>query len=282
LKTGCDKYRRAMEEHFIGEKRTDPEDWEELQGHLRACKPCREFYDRLRQAEEMLAGGKRPVRPAEERLLQAVLPARAKAASWIRPVALAAAACLLLVVGAALIFRPESRKEFTARGEKKVPSGGAVRALCLTPDDAGTLAARPLPKAREPGEAQAGCPANGVLKLLLSNPPDGPAHLFVIGLTEAGEVRYYFPGPREPGSLPVERDVIDMSFGEGIRLEVNHEPGLVRIYSLFSSRTLTLDEVKTALKSGYAAKGSPPARLELERVVSQDNFWLRIAAPEGR
>ena len=100
--------------------------------------------------------------------------------------------------------------------------------------------------------------------------------LFVIGISEAGKIHPYFPNPQEGLSLPIEKNVRNQSFGQGIRLATNHQVGLVRVYALFSDTPLSWVNVAQQLEREFATRRQIPEFIPLGPDIVQDSFWIRV------
>jgi len=73
---------------------------------------------------------------------------------------------------------------------------------------------------------------------------DGTAQLVLFGLDEAGDVAYYAPTPS--GHRPVAARVDDQSWrsvGFGVQLHVNHVPGQLRVFALWTTHPATVADV---------------------------------------
>jgi hypothetical protein len=264
MESGHEKYRRMIDEVLAGEL-TAPA-WQELRVHLVGCAPCRERYDRVALAERMLHGGPealhRPSPASFERIGAAVLaeatarpPAWQRLLQWLAPprrwAAVATAAALLLLLPLVLRPRPRATDEFQARGGAAAGGGersAGLRAFCL--DGAGVT-----PR----------CARAAQLRLTVSN-GGRFQRVFLVGLDDALELKWYAPRPPEAASVPAPAGV-DVPLGAAVRLGVNHDPGKVRIYALFSDAPLTAAEVEAAADRLRVAHVRPSEReaLPLER-----------------
>jgi hypothetical protein len=280
VKPGCEKYLKAIEAYIIQDSPVEPALWEETLAHVKNCEACRRFYDRLHQAEDLLCAESDVNRPADERLLSTILPGETTKDQtiWLRHTSLiAAAAVLLIVVLGTYWYLLADSCDFVVRGDSQKPALEAprLRALCLLPEQSGQLQAKSLPRAQSSKEA-AGCPLEGILKFVVTNPDDDNRYLLVIGQNQAGELRYYFPSPKEVKSYAIATSKTEQNFGEGVRLQINHQPEKVRIYALFSQEALELTEIGRLLEENYEAEGQPPKSLDLKKISSQHSFWVKI------
>lgn len=255
-----------------------PGEWERLRAHLQTCPSCRARYDRAVLAERMLHGGPdaahRPS-PAEfDRIAQAVLaPAPSESLlrrmlAWFAPtqrwmtgvVAVAAMIALVPILtqkGATKPAPTAAGDSFQARGghgsvelfsshpELKTARLAGLRAFCL---DGSQVA--PLDPT---GQTVPACARSGQLKLAVSNPGKF-SHVFLVGMDDAHALKWYAPKPSStvaPEALtsvpaPAGATEAAVPVGASVRLEVNHQPGPVRIYALFSDRPIVGSEVQAA------------------------------------
>jgi hypothetical protein len=97
------------------------------------------------------------------------------------------------------------------------------------------------------------CERAGQLKLAVSN-PGKYGRVFLVGLDSEHALKWYAPKPNADGSLagvesvavPPSESTVDVPVGSSVRLVVNHQPGPVRIYALFSDKPLAASEVEAA------------------------------------
>jgi hypothetical protein len=90
--------------------------------------------------------------------------------------------------------------------------------------------------------------------------------VFVVGLDDTHELKWYAPRPPETASVAAPAGV-DVPLGAAVRLGVNHDPGKVRIYALFSDAPLAAGEVEAAAERLRASHALPSQRetLPLDR-----------------
>src|SRR5262249_28633820 len=92
------------------------------------------------------------------------------------------------------------------------------------------------------------------------------------------DVKWYAPRPPETASVAAPAGV-DVPLGAAIRLGVNHDPGKVRIYALFSDAPLAASEVEAAAERlrGEHALPSQRESLPLERTdVAQRSVLVDV------
>ncbi|MCC6748166.1 MAG: hypothetical protein IT371_10935 [Deltaproteobacteria bacterium] len=235
-----------------------------LREHLSGCELCQARYNRVVQAERLLAGGARAITEpsvaevarVRERLLgrARLTPEEKPRRLWLFGAvgALAAAGLAAIVLWprlrpTELASRP-SAGEFQTRGSSAgsgVPSATAqakhnLRAFCVGGD--GGHALRELVS---DGAAPPSCALGAVLRLAYTN-RSRLGHLFVVGLDERYALKWYAPAPPETQSLAVRPDAVDEPLARAVRLGVNHRAGLVRLFALFSARPLSARAVEQA------------------------------------
>ena len=295
--THCENkdYRRMIDEVVIDELPT--EKWEKLRQHLLACTQCRARYNKAVLAARMLHGGLNAVgtpSPGElDRIARAVLDGHAPDKSgvkrllqWFAPVqrwgtgvALAAAAIVLIP----LILKPQMKpvEEFQPRGGKKdgpielyskaphlkpTERAAGLRAFCLVGDKVIALD----PKGNTPPK----CSAQSQLKLAVSN-PGKYQKVFLVGVDSEYSIKWYAPRPPETESVaaPVGTGTVEapaeIPVGVSVRLAVNHQPGPVRLFALFSDKSVTVAEVEKAVDS-----------MAKQKVRLSDQFSLSIDRPD--
>lgn len=91
----------------------------------------------------------------------------------------------------------------------------------------------------------------------------GAGHVSLFGIAESGDSLYYAPTPAEPAAIAIDpRDAGTWrGVGFGVRLGVNHEPGAVRVFAIFTPRSVSVAQVDawTAILRDDRA-GSDPGR----------------------
>jgi hypothetical protein len=268
-----ERYERMIDEVIAGELSASA--WQELRAHLVECATCRGRYDRVAMAERLLHGGPaalaRPSPASFERIGAAVIagavvrpPAWQRLLQWLAPpqrwATMAAAAALLLALPWLLRTRVPS-DEFQSRGGGAAAERAAgLRAFCL--DEAGVT-----PR----------CSRASQLHMTVSNGGHFE-RVFVVGLDDGLELKWYAPRPPQSASVTAPAGV-DVPLGAAVRLGVNHDPGKVRIYALFSDAPLTANEVEAAAERMRREHALPSQReaLPLERAdVVQKSVMLDV------
>lgn len=88
------------------------------------------------------------------------------------------------------------------------------------------------------------CPQDAKLKLAYINPHDDIKYMAAFGADTSGRLLWYGPSPAAPETLIIEKTDEPRPVGESIELKVNHEPGLMRVYAVFSAEPLDYDMLK--------------------------------------
>ncbi|MDB4970991.1 MAG: hypothetical protein JWN44_6680 [Myxococcales bacterium] len=236
-----ERYIKLIDEMIVGD--VAPGDWQELRAHLGGCTSCRARYDRVALAERMLHGGPaalaKPSPSSFDRIGAAILdgaaaptPAWQRALHWLAPkqrwavgVAAVAAAAVLIPFLARSPSRPGG--EFQVRGAGSGERTAGLRAFCI--GDNGVT-----PK----------CARATQLRLTLSNSGKFQ-RVFVVGFDDDWSPKWYAPRPPELQSVAAP-DGVDVPVGPAVKLGVNHEPGKVRIYALFSDAPVSAPEIEAA------------------------------------
>jgi hypothetical protein len=118
------------------------------------------------------------------------------------------------------------------------------------------------------------CNRSAQLKLAVSN-RGGFRKLFLVGVDEERNIKWYAPRPPQSESVDAPVGDVDVPVGSAVRLEVNHDPGSVRVYALFSDEPLMSAEVERAIASlppiGPLPEALPLARTDvLQRSILFD------------
>jgi hypothetical protein len=214
----CDSVRA-----LIDEGKTPPSE------HLAGCEACAVYYDRVCRVERTLEKSElsaRQLRSVEARLFPQAEAKILRPRFWA-PIAAAAAAVVLFMV-------IPKQDEFGARGT----GDGSIEAICL--DDSGAPSTP--------------CHVSGTLQLRYT--AKAARYLFVFGKTEQGELLWYTPTPAAPESVRVPAAPNGATLPFSTRLAVNHRPGRVRIYALFTAEPVALSDVEKN-PDRYTAQTTP-------------------------
>jgi hypothetical protein len=251
-----DRYIRLIDDMLVRD--VEPGEWNELHRHMAGCLTCRARYDRVSLAERMLHGGPSalatPSSSTLKRLEGAVLgaaaaplPAWQRALQWMAPtqrwaVGVAAAAAVVVLIPF-LARSPAPHDEFQTRGTTTSHERTAgLRAFCIGDDGV-------TPR----------CARTTQLRLTVSNAGKFQ-HIFVVGFDDDFNPKWYAPRPPEQQSVTAP-DGVDQQIGTAVKLGVNHDPGKVRIYALFSDAPVTTQEVQAAADR-LREQGKHPSQIE--------------------
>ncbi len=259
-----DRYIKLIDEMLLGELPTD--EWNELHRHLAGCTACRARYDRVSLAERMLHGGPKamdtPSSSTLKRLEGAVLgataapaPAWQRALAWLAPtqrwaVGVAAAAAVVVLIPFLLRATAHHDGEFQTRGATTHERTAGLRAFCI-----GAEGVTPR------------CERSTQLRLTVSNAGKFQK-VYVVGFDDAFNPKWYAPRPPEEQSVAAP-DGVDQQIGAAIKLGVNHDPGKVRIYALFSDAPVTTQEVEAAADR-LREQGRRPSQIEALPLLRTD------------
>lgn len=250
-----ERYIKLIDEMLLGDVPTA--EWSELHRHLAGCTSCRARYDRVSLAERMLHGGPQamqtPSSSTLKRLEGAVLgaaatpqPAWQRALQWFAPTqrwaAGVAAAAAVVVLLPFLLRSTAPHDEFQTRGATTHDRSAGLRAFCI-----GAEGVTPR------------CDRSAQLRLTVSNAGKFQ-RVYVVGFDDGFNAKWYAPRPPEQQSV-VAPDGVDQQVGAAVKLGVNHDPGKVRIYALFSDAPVSTQEVEAAADR-LREQGRKPSQIE--------------------
>lgn len=232
----------------------------QLAYHLRWCGACREVYDRQVGIDRELAGlggaDRSRLVPLERALARAAIleassdsPGLLRALRWRWWLGVSAAAMiallLLLLMPVLSRFRgpptPTVEPEFATRGDGEV----ALRLFCAGPKVAATEQFRP---ASTDGGAADGCRLDESLKVTFLNATDRYRYLWVLGLDDRLEIKWYYPIPGARSGVPIKTTRELAPLPDMVKLQVNHRPGPVRVFALFSNDKISSTRIERAVK----------------------------------
>jgi len=250
----------------------------------------RERFEAIMAVERLLCGaaaGDPPWSHFDSDRIEALILHRVRAAGEVRassrPRLLRRLAFALPIALAMLLILPWLAQDRDGRPEIPAhlfaPRGGEAPYLdhlflfCFTAGAQGGSVAR----IDRPAELQdlGSCPLDGELQFALTKLSDDKRYLYVAGLDEAGRRLWYYPEPGQGGSSALPSRAVKQVFGDSILLQVNHQPGRIRIFALFSAQPVTDAEVEEALEEARRA----PALLSLSPLrddVFQEGFAFEM------
>ena len=268
--------RRDLEQMFLGKLTGQAQN--ELLEHTRTCEACERLHLRFLAAERaaVFGGEEHPPDAAthfeSERLKDRIMAqATAVAAEeqrkqpasawWLRALAWTSVVAVIAVVGGVWQYGgdPKKRDEFTARGGAPAPTVG-IRVLRIHGQGEEQKLAAPM-EARAAG-AHPRLKLDDMMVALYTNRNE-PVFAFVVGIGPSWEPLWYRPAPPRTRSVELSGGVADKPLVDPVRLRVNHRPGTLVIFSLLSSRPLTMEQVRQAIARARDGGGRP---LQLERL----------------
>jgi hypothetical protein len=182
--------------------------------------------------------------------LDAARRRRAGAAAFV-----ALAACVLAVWGVQRVGAPVD-DGFAARSAdpREAPVVEAreaqVALFCVGRDAAG---AATFEGAEDAPLGALACDVGGELQVAYTLSAASRArYAAFFGVDAAGVVLWYGPSPAAPGPLGVSASEAPSPVGQTVRLKVNHRPGIVRVFGLFSEEPLELARVQGLLREPAA------------------------------
>lgn len=289
---GHDRHLKQIERLFVdGRSRSQ---WRALRKHLQACEKCRAHYDQLMLLERQLGGGQETLTEAQVERIEAeilgVLAERPDRRGWTtKRLLLVHGLALALALVVVFVLYPPGRvsdADFAPKGPgDQWQSSIGIRAFCMYRDSEGNPRIRTsIAQATTGGPVQR-CNLSDLLQFTYSNlrkeGRPGAQYLFIFGLDRDHRPFWYHSHPESGQSAWIGNtiEVIDEPQAGSIQLWVNHRPGPVRIFGLFSQNPISIDEVRTCI-AGLKAQGVPieqVRQLPLERDdVLQTNLLLWI------
>ena len=200
---------------------------------------------------------------------------------WVLPrLVPALAAFMALVVGGILLSQVGEDDPFQPRGGgSREDSRLQLRAFCLRQG-----AVVRTYSSGHPGAPAARCLGSDHLQLMLTHKAGYP-YLLVFGQhTSPGRkeaLTWYYPAPPTGESGPAPRQVDNAPLGQGIRLNVNHRPGRVRLLAVFSREPLSAEVLFTWIK-GLGPRDSAAAlirQLSGHKDMAILERWVEIMEP---
>lgn len=215
-----------------------PRQWRQLRATLEHSASTRAHYDSV-------AAARSAVRPLEiistDRLgaiedALFVKPQRSRpgvALWWLAPVA-------AMVIAFVMLRKPVD--DFTPRASSSALT--SIRAFCI----AGNV------RSVASDDGGAACSVTDTLQLSYAMAEASPhRYVFLVGVDASRAVMWYFPTPDEGQSLAVaSTHGAERVLPDSIALAVNHQPGPLKIYGIFTRTPLTIDVVKLWLATNKA------------------------------
>jgi hypothetical protein len=120
-----------------------------------------------------------------------------------------------------------------------------------------------------------GCPLDAEIKLAYKNSSPKLHYAAFFGVDQTGKILWYGPTPADPGAVGVDQTSELSPVGEAIRLEVNHEPGGVRVFGLFSPEPVDFVALRQTV-DGFDRQrlfdGEAPGEMGMRGVLTSNTF----------
>lgn len=275
MEMDCDRkgVRSVIDAMFL--KRISGRRWRSVREHLYACRSCQAYYNQVLTLHRKVHRETAPLSQEQLLLIGEEIVQRTAARSRNQPrvalhlkhIGIGLAVAAVAVVAGPWLLQQGSDSQFQARGFE-TSAGVGVRAFCIVPSQSGDGRIRAaFPAQDTPNDSLAGpspaCRIDDVVQFAYSNSASdaGPTfeYLFLFGVDERLEPLWYYPHPQEAQSVPIAtgRDAVNVPLPGGVRLGVNHRPGIVRVYGLFTKEPLAVQTVEDRLVSLRTQVSSP-------------------------
>lgn len=171
--------------------------------------------------------------------------------------------------------RETADDHFAARGPETSPSTRVgLRAFCIhSQEDNAPASITGLMPASASAPAPS-CQVQDILRFAYTN-RSKLGFLFLIGLDERYEIKWYEPHPPQETSIPVQQNAVDRPLSRAVRLNVNHGPGQVRLFAVFSDKPLQAAQIKQAVARVRTAR-TPLARLQVLPIEETEQRSLLV------
>lgn len=232
----------------------------------------RAFYNDLRSLDQVAVGGGAEQHELLERLVMARVEPQRAAQPTLRMLAAATAGAALAVV----VMWP--RTPLWSAREASQPAVG-VRVRCVSSDQGSPLKvlgdAAVAPGAVGPDIE---CPNDGRLLFSVTNLSREPRHLFVVGIAESGDARWYAPFDEQRRSVLVQPGAVDRALDALATTSAMPRDERVTLHALFAPNEISGATVAQALQ---AARASGLALGSLDRVPVHVEQQARIELRRG-
>lgn len=158
----------------------------------------------------------------------------------------ALAAVALIAVGATVVLfgNEPADDEFQARASVASTRdyvAPQVEVFCVERDANGEVTFR---GAEESALATVRCPIGAEIKLAVRN-ADAELRFVALFASQGQDLRWYGPTPVAPEPIAIHHGDAPLPVGETIRLDVNHEPGTVRVVGVFTEKPMAWQQLQT-------------------------------------
>lgn len=124
------------------------------------------------------------------------------------------------------------------------------------------------------------CPLDAQLKLGYTNPERASLYMASFGVSEAGRLFWYGPSPASPAALKLEQTQEIQPVGPSVKLEINHAPGVVRVYTVFSPEPISYAMLEELVRD-QPAQALFEGQLSMlpEHHITSTTFEVEVARP---
>lgn len=240
--------------------------------HMRHDDAWHAHYHGLRSIEQ--ASMHRDFGPGQidlvERLIMSELPAMKPQRSFVGLLAVAGATAAIMVL---VDMNTEEGAGWTARSGTADQAVGA-RVRCIDGTEQAIVAEAEV----APGIARGGlrCPRGALLSFSVTNRSDAERFIFIVGLSPAGDLRWYAPFVEASRSASMPAGAVDELLPVVADTSTMPGDGRVTLHALFSERALSGAEVAQLVR-GAASRGIATGALErlpMQAAVQQGRLEL--------
>lgn len=254
-----------------------------LYAELADCAGCAALFDRYHLLETRLQGDDAILTTAalervERAVLDAVVPTPTRRPwLWLLPLPAAAAVALLLLLTP---VRPVDDHMALPAAATLAPVELRARSAGVGPNS--EIGVRLLRV--QPSGAVMGAPelhTSDLVTFTYTNTSKELRHLTLFGLQTDGKLRRYYPGYRDQHSVAIQRNVVDEPLGDGVRLQLHHSAGPLRVIAIFTRQPLAIESIKTVVDQleATALHEVSPLPLQLPGAL-QHSLLLELTTPD--
>ncbi len=261
---------RQLHSHRITERRImrlftvglPPAGRSQLFNTLNICDKCARAYQKHQYLESGLLGTRDPIthftlERVEAAVLDATTSKERRRTSLFSKWSLAAVGAVAVALLALFLVPavPSSDRAALAPDARFVPIDLVARGRI--PDKTSMVGIRVL-KVAEPDEVEetASLSIDDIITFTYTRAAQQAGYLTIFGIQQSGELLWYYPDYGEKQSIETPGDVVDEPLGEGIKLSVNHEPGWLRIVSIFSTEPIVVDKIEATIEESRRKSGT--------------------------
>ncbi|MCP4679016.1 MAG: DUF4384 domain-containing protein [Deltaproteobacteria bacterium] len=108
----------------------------------------------------------------------------------------------------------------------------------------------------------------------------GQGYLAIFGIQESGNILWYYPDYDGTESIEISDNKVDEPLGDGFRLSVNHKPGRLRAFSIFSAEPIDVNAIETAVSELLETPGAIEEVIPLKIKGYEDSLMQHSFAIE--